>query len=100
MEAALTSGATDFVGVARGLAVDPDLPKHAAADSTYVCDVGKPSTGIRALDKMFMINISYYETQIRRMGKGKMPDVGMSAWRTVFEAGTALGVAAFRKRRA
>jgi len=63
-------------------------------------DIGQPSTGIKALDKMFMIAISYYETQIRRMGKGKDPNPKMSAWRTVLESSLALGLAAFKQRRA
>jgi len=100
MEAALSSNAIDFVGIARALTVDPELPIHAASDSHYYVDIGQPSTGIKALDKMFMIAISYYETQIRRMGKGKDPNPKMSAWRTVLESSLALGLAAFKKRRA
>ena len=100
MEAALASGATDFIGLARPLTLDPDLPKNAAGDPDYVMNVGRPSTGIRSLDRTFMIPITYYESQIRRMGKGKNPDPSMSAWRTVVESGLGSGVAAFRKRRA
>lgn len=99
MEAALASGATDFVGIARALTLDPELPRHAATDPDYSCDVGRPGTGIRALDRMFMIAISYYEMQIRRMGYGRNPDPNMSAWRTVLHSAFALGKAAFRKRR-
>lgn len=100
MEAALASGATDFVGIARALTLDPELPKHAAADPAYVRDVGRPTTGIRALDMMFMIAITHYESQIRRMGKGKDPALNLSAWRTVADNVFALGKAAFKKRRA
>ncbi|MEM9104185.1 MAG: NADH:flavin oxidoreductase/NADH oxidase family protein [Pseudomonadota bacterium] len=100
MEAALASGATDFVGLARPLTLDPDLPKNAATDSDYVMNVGRPSTGIRSLDRTFMIPITYYESQIRRMGRGKNPDPKMSAWKTVVESGLGSGVAAFKKRRA
>ncbi len=100
MEAALASGATDFVGIARALTLDPELPRHAAADPNYSRDVGRPSTGIRKLDIMFMLAITYYETQIRRMGQGNDPDPRMSAWRTVLANALALGKAAFSKRRA
>ncbi len=100
MEAALASGATDFVGIARALTLEPELPKKVAADPEYRCDVGRPTTGIRALDLMFMIAITHYETQIRRMGKGKDPAPNMSAWRTVADNVLALGRAAFKKRRA
>lgn len=99
MEAALASGATDFVGLARPLTLDPDLPKNAAGDPDYAMNVGRPSTGIRSLDRTFMIPITYYESQIRRMGKGKDPNPNMSAWKTILEAGLGSGVAAFKKRR-
>ncbi|WP_420583895.1 NADH:flavin oxidoreductase/NADH oxidase family protein [Ruegeria sp.] len=100
METALATGATDFVGVARALTLDPELPKHAAVDPDYVCNVGRPSTGLRGIDRMFMLAITYYETQIRRMAKGREPKPGLSAWHTVFQNLTAMGTAAFKKRRA
>jgi len=100
MEAAVATGATDFVGLARPLTLDPDLPHNAMQDPAYTCDVGRPSTGSRSLDKMFMIPITYYETQIRRIATGKGPDPSISAWRTVGDTVLALGRSAFRKRRA
>ena len=99
MEEALASGATDFVGIARALTVDPELPQNAARDPNYYCEVGRATTGIRKLDKMFMLAITYYETQIRRMANGKDPDPNISPWRAVVQSAWALGAAAFRKRR-
>ena len=100
MEQAVASGATDFVGLGRPLTLDPDLPAHAAADPAYVCEVARPTTGFKSLDAMFMLAVTYYESQIARMGQGKAPDPSMSAWRSVFATGLTLGRAAFRKRRA
>lgn len=100
MEAAIASGATDFVGLGRPLTLDPDLPKHAAANPNYVSDIGSPSTGIKSLDDMLMLDGAYYETQIGLMGRGKDPNPAISAWRTVLEIGMALGQTAFMKRRA
>lgn len=100
MEAAVAGGATDFVGLARPLTLDPDLPRNAAADPDYVRDVGRPTTGFKTLDTMFMLAVSYYETQIARMARGLDPDPEMSAWRTVFATARTLGKAAFKKRRA
>ncbi len=99
MEDALASGATDFVGIARALSVDPELPQNAARDASYRCDVGRATTGVQKLDKMFMLAITYYETQIRRMASGKDPDPNISPWRAVVQSGCALGIAAFRTRR-
>ncbi|WP_374764287.1 NADH:flavin oxidoreductase/NADH oxidase family protein [Yunchengibacter salinarum] len=100
MERAVASGATDMVGLARGLCIDPELPRHAAEDPAYCIDIGHPGTGFRVLDKMFMLAVAYYETQIGRMAKNKHPDPRLSAWRTVLSNGLALGRAAFRRRRA
>lgn len=100
MEEAVASGATDFVGIARALTLDPDLPKHAAMDAGYVQEVRRPTTGIKAVDAMFMLSISYYETQIGQLAKGKAPDPNMSAWRSVCAMTKSLGLAAFKKRRA
>ena len=99
MEAALMTGAVDFVGIARALTIDPELPIHAAQDPDYVCDVGSPSTGLRSLDQMIMLAVSFYETQIRRLSQGKEPKPNMSAWHTVYLTFGALGKAAFKKRR-
>ena len=99
MEAALTTGAVDFVGIARALTIDPELPIHAAQDPDYICDVGSPSTGLRSLDQMIMLAVSFYETQIRRLSQGKEPKPNMSAWHTVYLTFGALGKAAFKKRR-
>ena len=99
MEAALATGAVDFVGIARALTIDPELPIHAAQDSDYSCDVGRPSTGIPSLDRMLLLAITYYETQIRRISQGKDPKPNMSAWHTVVLNVSALGKAAFKKRR-
>ncbi len=99
MEAALATGAVDFVGIARALTIDPELPIHASQDPDYSCEVGSPSTGVRSLDRMIMLAISFYETQIRRLGQGKDPKPNMSAWHTVYLTFGALGKAAFKKRR-
>jgi len=99
MEAALATGALDFVGIARALTIDPELPIHAARNPEYSCDVGSPTTGLKSLDRMFMLKISYYETQIRRLSMGKEAKPDMSAWRTVLLTVGAIGNAAFRKRR-
>ncbi|MBD3664064.1 NADH:flavin oxidoreductase/NADH oxidase family protein [Sulfitobacter aestuariivivens] len=99
MENAVASGACDMVGLARSLTLDPELPRNAACDPAYTRDVGTPSTGFRGMDRMFMLAITYYESQIRRMGRGLDPKPGMSAWHTVWENVSAIGGQAFRKRR-
>jgi len=100
MVAALQSGATDMIGVARPLAVDPDLPNKAMNDDSYRIELPKPSTGLKLLDKMFMLDLTWFESQLARMGEGKEAKHDLSAWSTVWTMTKSMGVAAFRKRRA
>ena len=71
MEDALDSGATDMVGLCRPLILQPDLPNAALADPNYRYELTEPSTGIRALDFMTMIGLTWYEGQLWRLSRGK-----------------------------
>jgi 2,4-dienoyl-CoA reductase-like NADH-dependent reductase (Old Yellow Enzyme family) len=51
MSEALRSGATDLVGLARPLALYPDLPARLLRDPATAAAVPRPTTGIRALDR-------------------------------------------------
>lgn len=85
MRDAISSGATDMVGLARPLAVVPDMPSRVLADANYRMTLPEPTTGKPNIDRMVMLGLTWYETQIRRMAKGKAPDEKLSAWKTVFE---------------
>ncbi len=71
MEEALNSGATDMVGLCRPLILRPDLPNAALADPDFRYELKEPSTGIRALDLMTMIGLTWYEGQLWRLSRGK-----------------------------
>jgi 2,4-dienoyl-CoA reductase-like NADH-dependent reductase (Old Yellow Enzyme family) len=100
MQAALSSGATDLIGLARPLTLAPDLPKRAMSDRSYRLDWKAPSTGIKTIDRMMMIGIVWYEQQIQRLAKGKDPKPTLSAWRAVWTTMIGMGGAGLRKRRA
>ena len=97
---ALNSGATDFIGLGRPLAVDPDLPNRLLADPSHGIDLPRPTTGLKAVDRMVILDLSWWELQLRRMGRGLEPKADLSAWRSVWTTLTEMGVAAFRRRRA
>ncbi|WP_232364060.1 NADH:flavin oxidoreductase/NADH oxidase family protein [Desulforapulum autotrophicum] len=100
MQAALDSGATDFVGLARPLVLVPDLPQRVLADPDYTLDLASPTTGIKNLDKSLGIGLVWFEQQIHRMARGKDPKKNLSAWRTVWMQLAGMGATSFKRRRA
>lgn len=73
MADAIMSGATDLVGIARPLAVEPDCPKRIMAGESFTSAVRPITTGIRVIDDMALMEVSWYTRQLGRMGKGKAP---------------------------
>lgn len=100
MNQALQSGATDMIGVARPLAIYPDLPNQAIADEDFKADVPVPTSGIKAVDKMAMLSITWFESQIARIARGKNTKPNLSAWVTVRDIMWDMGLQAFKPRRA
>lgn len=100
MNEALQSGATDMIGLARPLAIYPDLPNLAMANDDFKAIVPTPTSGIRMVDKMAMLSITWFETQIARIAKGKATKPNLSAWVTVRSIMMDMGLQAFKPRRA
>ena len=73
MAAAIDSGAVDLVGLARLLAIEPDAPNRLLAGHSTYHHVRPIRTGIRAVDRMALMEITWYTRQLRRMGKGRHP---------------------------
>ena len=73
MAAALESGACDLVGLGRPLCVEPDLVNDILAGNDFTSVVRPIKTGVKMIDKMALMEVSWYERQLHRMGKGKEP---------------------------
>lgn len=73
MALAVASGATDLVGLARPLAIEPDLPNRILSGESLTSVVKPIKTGIRMIDNMALMEVSWYARQLGRMGKGKYP---------------------------
>jgi len=100
MSEALASGATDLIGLARPVAVSPAWPRELLADDNARLELKRPTTGIKGLDKAFMLDITFYETQLARLAAGKNAKPKQSPWFTVAHTATQLGLNAIKPRRA
>ena len=99
MNQALAQNACDFIGIARPLAVEPDLPNKAMKDKSYKIELRSLTTGFKRLDDMILLNMSWYEAQFDRIAKGKAPNPKLNEWVAAWKVFLNLGVYAFRKRR-
>jgi len=82
MSLALEDGGADVIGLARPLAVEPDLPARlisGAADAALPISL---RTGWRSVDDMVVGG--WYQAQIQRMSEGLAPDPGFSRLRAVW----------------
>ncbi len=80
MEQALESNSCDFIGLARSLALDPNLPNKLFTGLNCESKVHPLTTGIKRLDLIIPLEIIWYTRQIHRMGNGKMPSPNASVF--------------------
>lgn len=100
MTEALVSGAADMVGLARPLAVDPELPTKVLGQQDFIINLRQLTTGVKAIDRMAMLDITWYEFQLARMARRQRPDPDLGEWGTFLRTLMNAGVYAFRQRRA
>lgn len=79
MAEAVTSGAVDFVGLARALAIEPDLPRRLLAGQQPQQTVRPIRTGIGMVDRMGLMEVTWYTGQLKRIGRGEPPKPKESA---------------------
>lgn len=100
MAAALKGGEIDMVGLGRPIVVDPALPAKIMSGQPYRSSVKPLSTGIKIVDRLAMLEITWYENQIGRIGRGKEPKPNENVWVTMAKMMTRGGIEQFKRRRA
>ena len=85
MNAALDSGACDFIGIARPLAVETDLTDRLIAGQDVRYAVNKIKTGIPMVDKMAIMEIIWYAAQFKDIAQGKRPNPKLSPLKVFFK---------------
>lgn len=81
MTRALTSGAVDVVGMARPLAVEPDLSARLIEGRSTEARTIRLTTGLKTLDSL--VQGGWYQVQIERLARGLEPDPGVSRLRAL-----------------
>ncbi len=99
MAAPIREGAVDLVGLARALCVEPDLPRRALAGEAVVSQVRRLTTGVRALDRIAALDVTWYENQLALLGAGKRPNPGLGELRSMAMSLCKQGTRAFQMRR-
>ena len=99
MADAINSGAIDFVGVARALAIEPDAPNRLLAGQKTRHAVKPIMTGIKMIDKMGLMEVAWYTRQLRRIAEGKNPKPNESPLVSLVCGMTGNGWNTFKTRR-
>jgi len=84
MTKAIENKELDFVGLARPFAVFPHLSKEFFEGTRTEVHIPHVKTGLKFIDKMGFLDISYFSEQMRMMGKGDLPDPKLSVWSVLF----------------
>lgn len=98
MTDAIAGGATDLIGIARPLALEPELPAALlASPQTARSSFELQRIGVKKLDSI--ADLWWTQHQIQRLGAGKDPDPGYGPRRAVFDALRRDGRNILRRRR-
>jgi 2,4-dienoyl-CoA reductase-like NADH-dependent reductase (Old Yellow Enzyme family) len=78
MKDAIASNQLDIIGIARPFAVYPNIGNEIFNESRINFDTEIKKTGVKGIDGA--MNIIWYESQIKRLGKGKVPKPDLNPW--------------------
>lgn len=84
MNAAIASGACDFVGLARPFAVETDLANRLLVGQDVRYATKPIKTGLPFIDKMAIMEIIWYAAQFKQIGEGKAPNPKLSPLKVFF----------------
>lgn len=99
MNAALRSGSLDIVGLARLLAIDPDAPVALLQGRDSPQQVRPINTGLKAVDRMGIMEVLWYTRQLKRIAKGSDPRPDESGLSAFLKSALMSGWGTFRTRR-
>ncbi len=99
MEEAIVSNATDFVGLGRPLAIDPDFPNKAMLNKNFSMLLPMRTTGFKKVDQKTMVDVLWYQQQMARMAKRLSPKPNLSEWVAILKSIASAGRYSLRRVR-
>lgn len=102
MNTLLNDNTTDFIGIARPLTIDPNIPNKIKQGTYTIVETTRVSTGVKRLDKIFgsLLGIVYYQVLMQNIAKGKEPKATKNAWPSLIQAVYHQGLAVLFPQRA
>lgn len=102
MNTLLNDNTTDFIGIARSLTIDPNIPNKIKQGTYTIVETTRVSTGVKRLDKAFgsLLGIVYYQVLMQNIAKGKEPKATKNAWPSLIQAVYHQGLAVLFPQRA
>ena len=102
MNTLLNDTTTDFIGIARPLTIDPNIPNKIKQGTYTIVETTRVSTGVKKLDKIFgsLLGIVYYQVLMQNIAKGKEPKATKNAWPSLIQAVYNQGLAVLFPQRA
>ena len=102
MNTLLNDNTTDFIGIARPLTIDPNIPNKIKQGTYTIVETTRVTTGVKKLDKIFgsLLGIVYYQVLMQNIAKGKEPKATKNAWPSLIQAVYHQGLAVLFPQRA
>lgn len=102
MNTLLNDNTTDFIGIARPLTINPNIPNKIKQRTYTIVETTRVSTGVKKLDKIFgsLLGIVYYQVLMQNIAKGKEPKATKNAWPPLIQAVYNQGLAVLFPQRA
>lgn len=99
MEEVVANGELDIVGAARPFLLYPDFAKQVLSREVESFSTETPKTGIKQFDQKGMLELGWYEHQIKLIGQGKSPNQQLSNYRATLAVGRTMIQKMFRKNK-
>ena len=96
----IKNGKFELAGLGRPFALDPNLPQKLLSNSNEsIPPTPYIKSGVGFLDRLLIINITWYEQQLAQLGKGYPSRPQLSPWISMLNTITAMGLKALLPRR-